>query len=103
MNRYLRLSAVRMGGVNSPISQISRGVSEPCDRKMGLNAPSWNIRVYSSWYAGSFPPFTNTPSYAPRTNPPMSNVQYGIPDMLWLMPADICRRYTAQLVPMSPV
>jgi hypothetical protein len=38
------------------------------------------------------PPFENVPPTRAITTPPMSNVQYGIPDIEKLSPAAICLR-----------
>src|SRR6201999_2393907 len=69
-------------------------VRVPCSRKIGQNVPYSNHRTNKSRYAGS--------SGFPMMNPPVSVVQYGIPDNEKFNPAGICRAKLSQFDSTSP-
>src|ERR1700736_6781821 len=61
---------------------------------MGQNVPYSNQRTKSSRYAGS--------SGLPMMTPPISVVQYGMPESAKFSPAGICRAKLSQLDSTSP-
>src|SRR6185437_10601182 len=62
---------------------------------MGENVPNWNHLTKSSRNFGSF-------KFPPEMNPPISVVQYGMPEIEKFKPAGICRANVTQSLRTSP-
>src|SRR5579871_4282792 len=76
-------------------NSFSSGLRVPCTRKMGENVPNWNHRTNNSRNLGSF-------KLPPEMNPPISVVQYGIPEIEKFKPAGIWRAKVVQSLSTSP-
>ena len=95
--------AANAGLVSPPYCQISRAGAWPCTRMSGRNVACSNQRVassrHSTWSAAAWGLAAKRGGTA---NPPLSSVQYGMPDSENPSPAGICLRIAVQVAEMSP-
>ena len=94
---------VRRRAISPPNSHISRIGAWPCTRRSGTKVPNWNQRVFSSRHSSASSGVGFLAAKRGGTEkPPMSIVQYGMPETEKPRPAGICLRSAVQVDVMSP-
>ena len=92
-------SSGRPGWSSPPKSHISRFGAWPCTRRIGMNVANWNQRdvELAPLVAASGVRAARARSAAGTEKPPVSDVQYGMPDSAKPRPAGICLRIAVQV------